>query len=122
MNTYRAVSIYCFGFCIYGGFQLLRLLLGAFLAPNSHAPLVGNLVWILLCLATFVGAVASIFIFLSGALWARRFVGLLLCLYLSLGIVQLFQGFRPPFYGYIIEVLSLAAVVFLFWPRQESIA
>lgn len=122
MKTYRTLGILWFGLFSYGGFQLLRLLMDTFFVPNSKAPLVANLLPILLCLAILAGAVASIFLFLRGPRWARIYIGLLVCLTLVIAIVQLFQGLRPPVSSYIVDVIALVSVVLLFWPRHEPVA
>jgi len=122
MKTYRILGIIWFGLFSYGGLQLLWLLMDTFFAPNSKAPLVANLLPICLCLGMLAGAVASIFLFLRGAWWARIYTGLFLCLRLVHGIVQYFQGFRPSVMGYIVDVIALVSVVLLFWPRHEPVA
>ena len=72
-------------------------------------------------LLLLAGIVASCFLY-RGALWARRFIGLIALLYVVAGIAQIVQFRTISLLGGLSAIFALVSLVLLFLPRHEPVA
>ena len=122
MKTYRILGILWIGLCGFTAISVLRAIpRNIVFLPESYPKPIFYFQVLFECLFFLAVAIASLFLFISGAKWARIFVGVIGILGAIRCIIWIVKGHYMSEWGVIVGIFDLVSGVILFWPRREPV-